>query len=35
MGNAHPSQNPIASDYQICPQNPQPNPQKMLSKPNI
>ena len=25
---------PIASDYQICPQNPQPNPQKMLIKPN-
>ena len=35
MGNAHPSQNPFASDYQILPQNPQPNPQKMVSKSNI
>ena len=26
---------PIASDYQIRPQNPQPNPQKMLNNPNM
>ena len=25
----------IVSDYQISQQNPQPNPQKMLSEPNI